>query len=79
MVISPDRQNWPANKNQEKLNADNQKRTGRFLTKDGQSAAIEPTELNVIAPSKAGRLLNSGEPSRPRTVSVSPKELLAET
>ncbi len=78
MVISPDRQNWPANRNQEKLNADNQKRTGRLLTKDGQSAAKELTELNVIAPSRAGRLLNSGELSRPRTASVNPKELSAE-
>ncbi|GAB1354764.1 hypothetical protein MASR1M12_35030 [Erysipelotrichia bacterium] len=66
MVIS--RQTGP---HKTELNADG--------SKDGQSAAIEPTELNVIAPSRAGRLLNSGEPSRPRTVSVSPKELLAET
>ena len=79
MVISPDRQNWPANRNQEKLNAGNQKKTARLLTKDGQSATKELTELSVIVPNRAARLLNSEEPSRLRTASVSPKELLAET
>ena len=79
MVISPDRQNWPANRNQEKLNAGNQIKTVRLLTKDGQSVTKELTELNVIAPNRPARLLNSEGPSRLRTASVNPKELLAET
>ncbi len=79
MVISPDRQNWPANRNQEKLNAGNRKRTVRLQTKDGLNATKELTELSVIAPNRVVKLLSSGGPNRRQTASASQKELLVET